>query len=220
MQPGSGRWPDSHWRALLASAIALIEDRALPWRVAWSWGGGTRLAYTYGHRVSYDIDIFITDVQVLPSLSPRLNDAAARLAGDYIESSESLKLSTVLGDIDFIAAPVLTSPGTVPVTIDDREIAAQTPVEVLAKKLQYRGHSLAVRDAFDLAVALEIDRGAVDAACAACSAKAMSQAAARLRLMLPGLGTQLEQSIRPCPGFERFSVDAPGLLEMWISKLP
>ncbi len=217
MAPGSKRWPDSHWPELLTSAVALIEDSALPHRVAWSWGGGTRLAHLYGHRISYDIDIFITDVQALLWLSPRLNEAAARLANDYVESSESVKLSTSRGDIDFIAAPVLTSPGTLSEEIEGCIVAAQTAEEVLAKKLQFRGHSLAVRDAFDLAVMLRIDRGAVDAALAVCSPRALAQATTRLRLMLPSLPQQLQQSVRPLPAFEQFLSDAPRVLAQWLA---
>lgn len=218
MAPGSKRWPASHWRELLASAVALVEDSALPRHVAWSWGGGTRLAQLYDHRVSYDIDIFITDVQALLWLSPRVNDAAARLTDDYVESSESVKLSTSRGDIDFIAAPVLTSPGALPIEIGGRAIDAQTAEEVLAKKLQFRGHSLAVRDVFDLAVMLRVDRGAVDAALNACSPRALAQATARLRLMLPSLTDQLEQSVRPKPRFERLITEAPLILEQWLGE--
>jgi hypothetical protein len=218
MAPGSERWPASHWRELLASAAALIEDSRLPRRVEWNWGGGTRLANIYGHRVSYDIDIFITDVQALLWLSPRLNDAAARLAADYVESSESVKLSTSRGDIDFIAAPVLTSPGTLPIEINGRVIAAQTAEEVLAKKLQFRGHSLAARDAFDFAIMLRIDRRSVDAAIAACSPRALAQAATRLRLMLPNLTDQLEQSVRPKSRFKCFITAAPLILEQWLEE--
>ena len=69
MAPGSKKWPASQWRKLLTSAAALVEDSALPRHVAWSWGRGARLVYD--HRVSYDIDIFITDVQALLWLSPR-----------------------------------------------------------------------------------------------------------------------------------------------------
>jgi len=69
----------------------------------------------------------------------------------------------------------------------------------LAKKLQFRGHSLAARDAFDLAVMLRVDRGAVDAALTGCSPRALAQAKTRLHLMLPSLTDQLEQSVRPGP---------------------
>jgi hypothetical protein len=218
MAHGSTKWPASHWPELLASAVSLIEDSAFPHRVAWSWGGGTRLAQLYGHRLSDDVDIFITDVQALLWLSPRLNQAAARLTDDYVESSESLKLATSHGDIDFIAAPVLTSPGTQPVDIGGRIISAETAEEVLAKKLQFRGHSLAVRDAFDLAVMLKADRKAADAALAACSPRALAQAAARLRLMLPVLPDQLAQSVRPLPAFERFVGEAPQVLKQWLGE--
>jgi hypothetical protein len=144
--------------------------------------------------------------------------AAARLTDEYVESSESVKLATSHGDIDFIAAPVLTSPGTLPLEFDGRVIAAQTADEVLAKKIQFRGHSLAVRDAFDLAVMLRVDHGSVDAALAACSSRAIARATTRLRLMLPSLADQLEQSVKPTPQFERFVGEVPRALEQWLRE--
>jgi len=45
MAPGSKRWPASHWRELIASAAALVEDSALPRHVAWSWGGSNAVVH-------------------------------------------------------------------------------------------------------------------------------------------------------------------------------
>ena len=75
--PANGTWPASRWPELFATAAALMD--LLPAGGAWSFGGGTCLALRYGHRISYDVDIFVTDAQLIPFLSPRLNDAAASL---------------------------------------------------------------------------------------------------------------------------------------------
>ena len=60
------------------------------------------------HRFSKDIDIFVPDPQVLPYLSPRLNDAAESLTTDYVEQAGFLKLVFPEGEIDFVASETLT----------------------------------------------------------------------------------------------------------------
>jgi hypothetical protein len=64
------------WRKLLRIALDQIDavSHALPTQLAWSLGGGTALAIHLDHRVSHDIDIFLTDPQVLPYFSPDLAD--------------------------------------------------------------------------------------------------------------------------------------------------
>ncbi|MBM3554380.1 MAG: nucleotidyl transferase AbiEii/AbiGii toxin family protein, partial [Alphaproteobacteria bacterium] len=102
----SGAWPRSNWPRLLRAAAGLLEGVGAT-REQWRFGGGTALAVVLGHRVSYDIDVFLTDPQLLPRLSPRLNDAATGLAKDYAESGDSLKMVLDDGDIDFIVRPCL-----------------------------------------------------------------------------------------------------------------
>ncbi|KAA0589393.1 nucleotidyl transferase AbiEii/AbiGii toxin family protein [Azospirillum oryzae] len=78
--PGSKKWPPSRWPALLADALRLL--RSLPDKPRWSFGGGTALAAQYDHRVSYEIDIFVRDSDVLRDLTPARNAATrALLAG-------------------------------------------------------------------------------------------------------------------------------------------
>lgn len=59
--------------------------QCLPAGLDWSFGGGTRLALLLDHRVSYDLDLFVTDAQAIGYLSPRLNDATLALFGDAYE---------------------------------------------------------------------------------------------------------------------------------------
>jgi len=54
----------------------------------WSFGGGTVLMRQYRHRFSKDIDIFVPDPQILPYLSPRLNETAESMTSDYQEANE------------------------------------------------------------------------------------------------------------------------------------
>ncbi len=46
-------------------------------RSDWTWGGGTVLMLRHQHRLSWDVDLFLNDPQLLSYLSPRLNDDIA-----------------------------------------------------------------------------------------------------------------------------------------------
>lgn len=74
--PGSQRW-----LTLLEQAIGLLDRLPPSGRpIEWALGGGTVLMLHYVHRTSRDIDFFLKDAQLLPSLSPRLNQRPAALA--------------------------------------------------------------------------------------------------------------------------------------------
>lgn len=73
-------WPASRWQQLLGLALDLMDG--VPDGIAWSFGGGTRLALLLRHRVSYDVDLFMSDAMAIGYLSPRLNDATAALFGE------------------------------------------------------------------------------------------------------------------------------------------
>jgi len=140
-----------HWKILLKIAVQILQNTAIP-EDKWTMGGGTVLMLYYHHRLSKDIDVFLQDVQYIPFLSPRVNDFTLNLTDEYDEQSNFLKLRFSEGEIDFIVAPNLT--GTAPVTmdIDDIHIKADTPEEIIVKKLYYKAEALKVRDFFDIAV--------------------------------------------------------------------
>jgi hypothetical protein len=189
----------------------------LPAGASWSFGGGTRLALLYGHRISYDVDIFVTDAQLLPYLAPRLNDAVAALVGyDIEEDSNALRVTRPEGDIDILVAPLLTSPGTERVSIEGHDVAAQTPEEVLAKKMQYRGHAFTHRDAFDLAMLLQRDPSRVAAAEAACSDFRLALLRQRLDLLLPVLIAELPEYINPTASGAPLLTEAAPLIRRWL----
>ena len=110
-------------------------------------GGGTRLMLAIAHRLSDDVDLFITNPQWIGYLTPRLNDAIEEYVSDYHEGTTSLKLELSVGEIDYIvSSPLLGLPNEK----SDLSIFELEPVaEVLAKKLFYRGHAMTARDLFD-----------------------------------------------------------------------
>jgi len=82
------------WEILFQRALELIDSVSYG-NISlqdWSFGGGTVLMRRHHHRFSKDIDIFVPDPQYLGYLTPRLNDKAEALTGNYIEQANSLKL--------------------------------------------------------------------------------------------------------------------------------
>ena len=101
------------WEILLGNALTLIDDavRRTGQPVDWSLGGGTVLMLRLNHRQSKDIDIFISDQQLLGLFSPRLSDFASALTDDYDESSGHIKLFLPRGEIDIVVAtPLIETP--------------------------------------------------------------------------------------------------------------
>jgi hypothetical protein len=85
------------WQSLLATAFRLIDDAQVrsghPFD--WTMGGGTALMLRHRHRVSKDIDIFVTDPQILGFLNPRLGGLAEDIAERHDEGALFVKLSTL-----------------------------------------------------------------------------------------------------------------------------
>jgi hypothetical protein len=150
------------WLRLLERTIdALTRLRSAGQSIPdWVLGGGTALMLHAQHRISKDIDAFITDPQYLALLSPRLAGEDAWNCDTYQESANHLRLVFEEGEIDIIVAPPVTNLSNESRTFDvDRAgrkvsftVAVEHPVEIALKKLRYRGASLKVRDIFDIAV--------------------------------------------------------------------
>lgn len=163
--PGSKRWPVTAWRELLEKALCAIDE--VDPLMRWTFGGGTALSLRLGHRVSYDVDIFLEQASALHALSPNRNRAARSITDRWQEPGNYLKLELGEGAIDFILAGRLTTLRPWPYTFGAREIMVEEPAEILAKKLKYRGSRLLSRDIFDLLAVHRFDpsqlRAAVEA---------------------------------------------------------
>ena len=123
----------------------------------WSLGGGTALMLQIQHRQSYDIDIFLDDPQVLGLLNPLLNDySVATRPSDYdTDGRRMLKLFYPgLGEIDFICCAHLTERPVMDRELLGKRISLETPGEIIAKKIHYRGAMIQHRDLFDIAAVL------------------------------------------------------------------
>lgn len=120
------------------------------------------------HRESHDIDLFLADPQLLPYLNPGTQGGnLERLPDSYsVEGNSVLKLSfSGLGEIDFICCADITDQPTRTQDIRGHNTALETPAEIIAKKVFYRGWSFTPRDMFDLAAVADRhgDRYVVDA---------------------------------------------------------
>lgn len=125
----------------------------------WTFGGGTALAVLYEHRISYDVDIFIPDADVLTALSPNRNPATRALLGEhgYQFPGNYLKLELEQGEIDFVVGGRRTNEATQPWEFEGRTILIDTPWEAAIKKIFYRPSAFKVRDIFDLAAVIDHD---------------------------------------------------------------
>lgn len=120
----------------------------------WSFGGGTALMLQIDHRESHDIDLFFDDPQVLPFLNPDTQGyAVSRKADSYTtDGSRALKLAYAdTGEIDFICCEHITEDAVAQHVVRGRTVSLETPAEIIAKKIYFRGASFQPRDMFDLA---------------------------------------------------------------------
>ena len=150
---------EARWEILLGNALTLIDDavRRTGQPVDWSLGGGTVLMLRLNHRQSKDIDIFISDQQLLGLFSPRLSDFASALTDDYDESSGHIKLFLPRGEIDIVVATPLIETPYETVTLLSRSIKLERSAEIIAKKMWHRGDRATARDLLDFASVYESD---------------------------------------------------------------
>lgn len=146
----------SRWPELFDMAMAII-DQANAKGIGmhgWSFGGGTALMLQIKHRESHDIDLFIDDAQYLPYLNPETQDYHLALAPSDYETDGTRALKIVfdgIGEIDFICCDPVTEGPFVVSEIRGRNVRLETPAEILAKKVVFRGSHLQPRDMFDIA---------------------------------------------------------------------
>ncbi|WP_315838037.1 nucleotidyl transferase AbiEii/AbiGii toxin family protein [Bradyrhizobium prioriisuperbiae] len=131
---------------------------------AWAFGGGTAMMLQIDHRESRDIDIFLSDPQLLAFFDPRTHDfefevRPAEYNGDGIGF---LKLAFGdIGEIDFIVGHAMTSLPTTQRTIEGVSVQLETIPEIITKKIYHRGSNIRPRDIFDIAAAGETHSDAI-----------------------------------------------------------
>ena len=142
---------DKPWKKLLREALDILHLNHIL-EGHWTLGGGTVLAFSIQHRESHDVDIFFDDPQLLSYVSPKFSGDEAH----YAEAANFIKLYRSYGEIDFILAPrLLHSLPLGTLHFDGISVPCEHPLEIVAKKLYYRGNDFTVRDWFDLAAVVE-----------------------------------------------------------------
>jgi predicted nucleotidyltransferase component of viral defense system len=150
---------------LLDAALALLNEKNI---TTFAFGGGTALsAFYWHHRYSTDIDIFL-----YPDGSTDRLDSLRRDWSDNIESIfSSLGYSGVMrapgyyfeltiddqSKIQFFDVNPYTQ---TPYTMEHfwgHTLNIETPAEIIAKKIHYRGNKGHPRDIFDIAIAIHHD---------------------------------------------------------------
>jgi predicted nucleotidyltransferase component of viral defense system len=145
------------WETLFRNALRAIDSVGEPVFSPgiWSFGGATVLMRRYRHRFSKDVDIFVPDPQHLGYLDPDLNETVEALTPKHLREANSLRLYFDQGEVDFIAAAPVTDNARVVETILGRKVQVDTSIEIVAKKLRYRGAEFTARDVFDFALVAE-----------------------------------------------------------------
>jgi hypothetical protein len=195
------------WETLFDKGMAALDS--LPPELPapdWTMGGGTVLMFRYHHRLSQDVDIFLTDAQYLTALSPRLNDKVEDLTDRYREDSQHVKLIFPdLGEVDFVVAPRLIPDSTVLAKIHGRTVVLDKPEEIIAKKCFYRADGFTARDVFDLAVFLSKDPKTAQKHLSIITTR-RDEIAARLEYYRnhEAVWGQEIGKVRPLPGFDRY----------------
>lgn len=144
----------SKWADLLDLALPAIDyvfrDRPQGDKPLWTIGGGTALALQIDHRESNDIGIFVPGTK-LKLFTPNANPEARKISRSYQWPGFYLKFELDFGEIDFLSPGLLTNPGFGWMDYGGRQIALETPEEVIIKEIRYRAEKFKLRDAFDLA---------------------------------------------------------------------
>lgn len=150
----------SEWPPLFDIAVQILRhaEAQIGFTPSWSFGGGTGLMLQIDHRESHDIDLFLDDPQLLPFLNPETQGIKLERRPDSysVEGTSVLKLTyQEAGEIDFIVCADIADRPTKTQGIRGYSVALETPAEIVAKKVYYRGWSFQPRDMFDLAAVAE-----------------------------------------------------------------
>jgi len=126
------------------------------------FGGGTALAiYYYQHRLSFDIDLFVTDFQIMNYLSPKhwLEDTSLFNKNTYRDMPDHIRVLYLEGNIKI---DILVSENSTDSYLknDSRSIFngivyVESAEQILSKKIVYRKEDNLTRDIIDIAVYLE-----------------------------------------------------------------
>ena len=214
------------WKALLTPCFAVIDEvireHEVPFPI--QIGGGSMLLRRYGHRRSRDLDLFVSDTQLVRWCSPRFNEAAADLFPDYGEDAVTTKLIVGMQEIDIIACPPIILEGAVEEEeLLSRRVLIERPREILAKKIVYRGRLFQPRDIFDLACVAQAEPEEAAAVLPWLSPAHLLDLTKRLDEIEPVLAKGLADKVDPYPAFASLTINClaivRGIVRDWSEAL-
>jgi predicted nucleotidyltransferase component of viral defense system len=126
------------------------------------FGGGTALAmYYFQHRLSFDVDLFVRDPQIINYLSPKhwIEESSAFGDETYLDLANHIR---VLSSKNKIKLDVLVAQDNLGACLVDDSYAffdiplhVESIEDIIAKKIVYRRIQNLTRDVIDIAVAIE-----------------------------------------------------------------
>ena len=126
------------------------------------FGGGTALAiYYFQHRLSFDIDLFATDIQILNYLSPKhwIEETSLFNSSSYIDLSNHIRVLHKENNIkiDVLVAQEVSKDYLVDDSkkIFDTTIYVESIEDIIAKKIVYRRNDNLTRDIIDIAISIK-----------------------------------------------------------------
>lgn len=131
------------------------------------FGGGTALSiYYFQHRLSFDIDLFLTDQQYLSYFSPKhwIEDTTNFDGRHYIDTHNHIGVISA----NNIKVDILVDSSSSSLLIDSSknifsfDIRVESIEDILAKKIVFRKKDNKARDIFDIAVAISKDDTVID----------------------------------------------------------
>ncbi len=131
----------------------------------WVFGGGTALSiFHFQHRISFDIDIFVTESQVFDFLHPKwfIDESVVfdhhNYRFDALNSHLQLKTTNAI-KVDFLLSESIINPPILNTTLDlDYDLYYESIEDIIAKKIRWRKEDNLTRDIFDIGVALFYDK--------------------------------------------------------------
>ncbi|MDD3834368.1 MAG: nucleotidyl transferase AbiEii/AbiGii toxin family protein [Sulfurimonas sp.] len=130
----------------------------------WVFGGGTALSmFHFGHRKSFDIDIFITESQLFDFLNPKwyIDETALFDKSDYRFDGLNHHIALKTKDeikVDFILNESIIKPPIKNTVLDlSYDLYYESVEDIIAKKVKWRKEDNLTRDIFDLSVAITKD---------------------------------------------------------------
>ncbi|MEA1648828.1 nucleotidyl transferase AbiEii/AbiGii toxin family protein [Nitrospirillum sp. BR 11164] len=181
----------------------------LPDGTVWSFGGGTALAVHYGHRISYDIDVFVGSSDIVRALTPQRN-AVTKILLDgrtYEYPGNYLKLIFAEGEIDFIVAERRTDNPVMDWLFEGHQVPLETPWEIATKKMFHRPSNFKVRDIFDMAAVIDHHADELRTVLPEVADRA-DRLMDRINLLRPVYEAQVRNDVNPTPAGERYGTAA------------